>query len=583
MLMPYVKPYKWRIVVNAIVKMSGTMMEVVLPAILAHIVNQVVPARDRTGVFVWGGAMVLFAIGAWVLNVTANRMASRTASWAIQNIRLDLFSRSMKLSARQLDDLSVASLESRLTSDTYAIHRFLGATLRMGIRSVMLFLGGVFFCFWLSWRLALILIFLVVPLYFSIRYVYRRGISLFHAVQRKVDRMVQIIRENISGIKVAKALVRSEYEKERFGVSNEEVRAAEVRAADQMAMMSPLVNIILYTGLAAVLILGAKLVDMGQLQTGTILAFLSYFIQIAISLLGLNRMFNIYNRAVASQERIKEVLAMPLDENQVIQEEVEVIGDADSSVPDIEFRNVSFSYLGVKNNLENISFSLFPGETLGIMGPTGSGKSTVIRLLLRQYDAQQGEILIRGKDIRTIEPKTLYRLFGIVLQNDFLFGGTVRKNIDFGRGLSDDSLHSAIDDAQASTFLSEKEEGLDFVLASKGVNLSGGEKQRVLLSRALAGDPQIMILDDASSALDFRTDAKLRHALRDRYGSTTTIVVAQRVSSIRHANKIIFMQDGRIQALGDHEELMKTCEAYREIAELQMGELIEDGLLASNM
>ncbi|HHW93524.1 MAG TPA: ABC transporter ATP-binding protein [Clostridiaceae bacterium] len=572
MLKKYIKPYTKRIVVNACVKMTGTLMEVVLPAILAHIINVVVPTRNQSGIILWGLAMVVFSFGAWVLNFSANRMASGTASRAVRSIRQDLFARAMRLSARQMDELTVSSLESRLTSDTYALHRFLGATLRMGIRSLMLFVGGVFFCFWLSWRLALILLVLVVPLFFAVRFVYRRAIPLFHTVQRKIDDMVQIIRENIRGIRVIKALDRTDYEKERFSVANEDVRAAEVRAIDQIAMMSPLVNIILYTGLAAVLILGARLVNVGLLQTGTVMAFLSYFILITNSLLGLNRMFNIYNRAVASIERIREVLTMLPDENQLIAEGVSTVKEADSAVPEIEFRNVSFSYLGVKDDLQNVSFSLYPGETLGIMGPTGSGKSTIIRLLLRQYDVQEGEILIRGKDIRTIKPEALSHLFGIVFQNDFLFGGTVRKNIDFGRGLSDESIREATEYAQASTFLKEKEDGLDFILASKGVNLSGGEKQRLLLSRALAGEPEILILDDASSALDFRTDAKLRSALRDHYTATTSIIIAQRVSSVRHADQIIFMENGRISAMGDHETMMKESCKYREIAEMQMGE-----------
>lgn len=575
MLKPYVKPYKWRILVNAVVKMSGTLMEVVLPAILAYIVNRVVPARDRSGVIVWGAAMVVFSLGAWILNVTANRMASRTASWVIQSIRLDLFARSLTLSARQLDDLSVSSLESRLTSDTYAVHRFLGATLRMGIRSLFLFLGGVFFCFWLSWRLALVLFLLVVPLYFSIRFVYRRGVALFNAVQIKTDRMVQVIRENISGIRVTRALVRTDYEKERFGIANEEVRSAEVQAADQMAMMSPVVNVILYSGLTAVLILGAWLVDSGLLQTGTILAFISYLIQITTSLIGLNRMFSIYNRAVASGKRIAEILSMPVDDNQLVSEDSGVIGEADPSVPEIEFSHVSFSYLGMKKNLDDLSFALYPGETLGIMGPTGSGKSTVIRLLLREYDVLEGEIRIRGKDIRTIDPDTLHHLFGIVFQNDYLFGGTARENIDFGRGLPERSILEAAGYAQADNFLNEKEEGIDFVLASKGVNLSGGEKQRLLLSRALAGEPEIIILDDSSSALDFRTDAKLRQALKDHFNKTTTIIVAQRISSIRHADKIIFLEEGHMRAIGNHEALLNTCAAYREVADLQMGLLAE--------
>ncbi len=573
MLKSYVKPHVSKIVVNAIVKMSGTLLEVVLPAILAYIINQVVPTRQANSIINWGLVMIVCAILAWYLNVKANRMATRTSALTIKKIRQDLFTRSLGLSARQIDRLTISSLESRLTSDTYAVHRFLGATLRMGIRSAMLFVGGVIFCFILSWRLALVLLLLVPPLFLLVRYILKRGIPMYRQVQRKVDEMVQVIRENIRGIKVSKALDTTEYEKDRFAVANRDVKTAEVAASYRMSTLSPLVNVILYSGLAVVLILGANFVNIGLVQTGTIVAFMSYFIQITNSLLGLNRMFNIYNRASASASRINEVLQMPLDKNQT-QNEAELMDlpELNSAVPEIEFRNVSFSYLGEKLDLEDINFKLYPGATLGIMGPTGSGKSTIIRLLLRQYDVSSGEILLRGVNIKNLHRKDLHSLFGSVFQNDFLHSGTVRENIAFGRDFSDEEILKASESAQASDFLDIKEGGLDFILASKAVNLSGGQKQRLLISRALLGDSAILLLDDSSSALDFQTEANLRRAIRENFSQSTSIVITQRVSSVRAAEEIIFLDQGKILAQGTHEELLRTCRPYREIANMQTRE-----------
>lgn len=572
MLKNYLRPLRLRIIVNAVVKMIGTLLEVFLPAVLAFIVNKLVPQKDREAILLWGIVMIVMSLLAWLGNITANRMSARSAATIIYEIRKDLFARSMRLSARQIDELTVASLESRLTSDTYNMHRVLGSTLRMGLRSVMLFVGGVIVCLWLSWQLALVLLLLLPPMLLLVRWVLKKGIPLFHLVRRKIDEMVQVIRENIRGIKVSKALDKTIYEQERFGQHNDAVMQAEMDAQNRMAMMWPLVNAILYAVMTVVILAGAWLVNGGLTEPGTVMAFLTYNVQIAMSLLTLNRMFNMYTLASSSWDRIKEVLQMPADESQLSAPEGTLpLPEASPEVPEVEFRHVYFSYLNKKDNLEDISFKLYPGETLGIMGATGSGKSTVLRLLLRQYEAGRGEILLRGVDIRRLAHKDLHELFGIVFQNDFLFAGTVRKNIDFGRGLADEALLKATEHAQAAEFLDEKEGGLDFRLASKGVNLSGGQKQRLLLSRALAGAPEILLLDDASSALDFATEARLRRALDREFTGQSTIIIAQRVSSVRKAERIMFLDKGRMLAYGSHEELLAGCAPYREIARMQMG------------
>lgn len=576
MIKKYVSPLKGQIIKNMVIKITGTLLEVLLPVILAHIVDRVTPTKDVNGIVMWGVIMLLLAIAAWYMNVVANRMASRSASIAIQNIRQDLFERSMTLSARQIDKLTISSLESRLTSDTYAVHSFLGATLRMGLRSIILFLGGVIFSVYLSPRLSLVLVLLILPLFILVRFIFSRAHPLFRKLQLRLDEMVQVIRENIRGIKVSKAMDKVDYEKDRYAQVNESVKDVEIKAVDQMAMMSPMVNTILYGGLSVVLIWAAYLIDKDLLKLGVVMAYLSYFIQITNSLMMMNRMFNMYNRAQASVMRIEEVVNLPKDENQ-IHEGLEELPEKNIAVPEIEFRNVTFSYLGVRDNAIDISFKLYSGQTLGIMGATGSGKSTIIRLLLRQYDIDQGQILIRGIDIRKLKKEAINKMIGIVFQNDFLFKGTIKDNIDFGRRLDDIAMLDASDYAQAREFIDTKEGNLEFELASRGVNLSGGQKQRLLITRALASKAEILIFDDSSSALDFETEQKFRKALEENYNNTTKIIVAQRISSVINAEEIIFLEDGKIIARGRHEDLLETCQPYQEIAQMQMGLDVKEG------
>lgn len=576
MIKKYVSPLKGQIIKNMVIKITGTLLEVLLPVILAHIVDRVTPTKDVNGIVMWGIIMLLLAIAAWYMNVVANRMASRSASIAIQNIRQDLFERSMTLSARQIDKLTISSLESRLTSDTYAVHSFLGATLRMGLRSIILFLGGVIFSVYLSPRLSLVLVLLILPLFILVRFIFSRAHPLFRKLQLRLDDMVQVIRENIRGIKVSKAMDKVDYEKDRYAQVNESVKDVEIKTVDQMAMMSPMVNTILYGGLSVVLIWAAYLIDKDLLKLGVVMAYLSYFIQITNSLMMMNRMFNMYNRAQASVTRIEEVVNLPMDENQ-IHEGLEELPEKNIAVPEIEFRNVTFSYLGVRDNAIDISFKLYSGQTLGIMGATGSGKSTIIRLLLRQYDIDQGQILIRGIDIRKLKKEAINKMIGIVFQNDFLFKGTIKDNIDFGRRLDDLAMLDASDHAQAREFIDTKEGNLEFELASRGVNLSGGQKQRLLITRALASKAEILIFDDSSSALDFETEQKFRKALEENYNNTTKIIVAQRISSVINAEEIIFLEDGKIIARGRHEDLLETCQPYQEIAQMQMGLDVKEG------
>lgn len=571
----YVFPKKKEVVSALSVKMLSTFMGILIPAILAKIIDDVVPSGNRTMIILLGGLMLLVSFLEWWLGIKSNRMAAKVSSDAIREIRQDLFSRSISLSARQIDKIGISSLESRLTSDTYTIHNFLGTGLRMGSRSILLFVGGIFFCLLLSPRLSIIILLLIFPIFFTIRFIYNRTQPMWKSLQRKTDDMVQVIRESIRGIKVSKALNKVDDEKDKFYNANDAVRNQSIEAVDMMALTSPLVNLLLYIGLAFVIIYGGKLVEMNTLEVGTIIAFMSYFLQITNSLFMMNWMFNLYSRAMTSVKRIEEVIFMPIDENQIVENPIP-LPQANKDVPEIEFKNVSFAYGEGDYSLKNISFKIYPGETLGIMGATGSGKSTIIRLILRQYDINEGEILIRGIDIKRIKHNELNRLFGSVFQKDFLFKGSIKENIDFGRKLEEHVLYNATMNAQAYEFINSKDDKIEHALSSKGVNLSGGQKQRILLSRAFADNPEILILDDSSSALDFETESKLRKALDSSFRNSTTIIIAQRVSSVLSAKNIIFLENGEIAAMGDHKYMLEHSIPYREIAKMQLGDTIEE-------
>lgn len=560
----YLRPHAPRMALGFIIKFTGTLMDLFLPWILSYLIDVIVPREQISEIIFFGVLMLLCSLAAWGGNVLANRMASRVARDTTQALRHDLFAKVFSLSCQQVDAFTVASLESRLTSDTYNIHQMIGMMQRLGIRAPILLLGGMAMTLFLEPVLALVLLAALPFVGFVVFYISRKGIPLYSQLQRAVDSMVRVVRENTSGIRVVKALSKADYEKGRFTGVNRAVAARETKASVTMAASNPLMNFFLNLGLTLVVVAGAFRVYGGETKTGAILAFLTYFTIILNALLSINRMFMLYSKGAASARRIGEVLDAP--------EDLKLYPpDHKETGFHILFDRVNFSYHAGRDTVRDISFALKKGETLGIIGATGCGKTTVLNLLLRLYDPDGGSIRIDGDDIRSIPFAELYARFGIVFQNDTLFADSLEENISFGRELERRAVEEAVACAQARWFIDELEEGLDYRLTIRGANLSGGQKQRVLISRALAARPEILILDDASSALDYQTDARLRRALHTRFQGTTTLIVAQRVSSIRHADHIMMLENGRIIGYGTHEELLKTCVPYREISEAQMG------------
>ncbi len=563
----YLKPYLPRISVGLLIKFTGTIMDLALPWILSYMIDDIVPLKDVGLIFIWGTAMIVCAVIALVTNIAANRMASWVAQHTTQTLRHDLFSKISYLSCKQIDDFSIPSLESRLTTDTYNIHQMIGMMQRLGVRAPILLLGGILVTLTLDPLLSLVLI-CTLPLIAAVMvYVSKKGIPLYIHLQHGVDEMVRTVRENISGIRVIKALSKTDYEKERFAKVNSEVVRREKKAATTMALTNPVMNLFLNVGLTVVILVGAFLVNANMSQPGKIIAFMTYFTIILNAMLSINRLFVMYSKGTASAARISEVLNTLEDlKTQKVPEDLNEEGTYH-----ILFDDVSFSYQKKEADISHISFRLKKGETLGIIGATGAGKSTITALLMRLYDADSGRIMIDGKPVESIPPEELHTKFGVVFQSDALFADTIAENIDFGRKLSKEQLLRAAECAQAMEFIRSLPDGFEHRLTARGTNLSGGQKQRLLIARALAGDPEILILDDSSSALDYRTDAKMRQALKQHYANTTSIIIAQRVSSILHADHILVIEDGKELGYGTHEELLQRCDIYRQIAESQMG------------
>lgn len=549
------------------IKISAALIELAIPYVLGHILDYVVPRNSVSEIVLWGVVMIICALLACVGNIVANRMAARVAKNTTKKIRHELFERTMHLSSKQIDAYTIPSLESRLTSDTYNVHHFMGMSMRMGVRAPMLFIGGIIITLTLDPALALVMLITLPFIGVSVGLISSRGVPLFKKSQRSVDGMVRVVREDSQGIRVIKALSKVDYEKRRYDEANRRLVKDETRASTVMALSNPLVTFFLNLGLVSVIVVGAFRVNGDLSQTGKIISFIQYFTMISNALIALSKIFVNASKGIASAHRIEEVINTEPDLAVIGEDKFPAVKDSAL----IRFDDVSFSYLGVKDNLSHVSFELNRGESLGIIGATGSGKTTLVQLLLRLYDVNEGSVRINGRDVRTIPHEELNTMFGIVMQNDFIYAGSIRDNVDFGRGLDENALRRAAEIAQASEFIDTFEDGFEHHLNSKGTNLSGGQRQRLLICRAIAGSPEILVLDDASSALDYKTDSRLRRAIREQMGDVTTVIVAQRVSSIMHCDRILVLDEGGVIGQGTHEELLASCEIYREISESQIG------------
>ena len=579
----YLKKYMGRIAGVMGIKLSGTALELLIPYVMEHLIDHVVPTKRMGSVLLWGAAMIALAVCVRFINVTANRLSVRTAKESAYEIRRDLFHAALNLSGSQIDQVGLPSLISRMTSDSYNVQSFIQSMQTIGIRAPIMLLGGIAITLTMDVGLASILCVMAPVMIALVVFISLKGIPLYDQVQRGMDDIVRVMRENITGIRVVKALSREPREIRRFSAVNAETARRDIKAGLIMALPGPVVTLFLNIGLTLVVLLGARRVNDGLTEPGVILAFLTYFNMILMGVMGLNRIFMMMSKANASAKRIAEVVG----KEELLRPVPEAAAGTDQDGY-IVFDHVSFSYDSAAEGtadsrgfagserqkcLEGIDFAIPKGGSLGIIGATGAGKTSIVNLLMRFYDPQEGHVFVDGRDVRTYSQDELHRRFGVVFQNDVIFADTVRENVVFGRDVGDEDLRAAARDAMAAEFVERYEDGYDHRAVIHGANFSGGQKQRLLIARALAAKPEILVLDDASSALDYRTDAMLRRAIRENYHPAATIVIAQRVSSIMGLDQILVLDEGRVIGRGTHTELLRDCPVYREIHETQMGEV----------
>lgn len=573
----YKKAVAWCI----LIKLLGTFSELLLPYILEHIIDEVAPLGELRLALFWGGVMFTAALVCRQLNVCANRRGIGTAHRVSYDIRQELFRKTVDLSGSQFDAFGLPSLISRMTSDSYNVQTAVQQFQTLCVRAPMLLAGGMAFALMMDASLAMILVAMLPVLILVVFVVTAKGLPMYGRVQQELDAVVRVMREDITGIRVVKALSKTQYEKRRFAKANQDMTDSDIAAGTVMAIPSPFMQLCVNSGLALVVLLGAARVNDGRMEPGVILAFLTYFNMINMGLMGLSRIFMTMSKAGASADRIDQVLQTESDQRVLPPDEALTPGGDEF----IRFEHVSFRYgegtedaadfagEAREDALTDISFALKRGESLGIIGPTGCGKSTIISLLIRSYDVREGGVFVDGKDVRAYGKDELREKFGVCFQNDMVFQDTLRENIRFGRDIDDAALRAAIEGSMAAEYIDALEDGADHQAKIRGADLSGGQKQRLLVARALAGRPEILVLDDSSSALDYRTDAAMRRAIRENYGGSTLIMIAQRVSSVMGMTHILVMDNGRCVGYGTHEELLKTCPAYLETYQIQMGEM----------
>ncbi|AKL96286.1 ABC-type multidrug transport system, ATpase and permease component [Clostridium aceticum] len=568
-LLKYLKPFGTAIVGIFVLVFIQSIADLYLPTLMADIVNKgMIPGNTH---YIWrlGGIMLVIAGGGAVAAITSSFLSSKVAMAYSRNLRSKVFSRVQSYSLNEFDKIGTASLITRTTNDINQVQTVLIMVLRMMVSAPMMGIGGIIMAISMNRRLTMILAIALLILVVFIAIVGQRVMPLFKFIQSKLDKLNLVSRENLTGIRVIRAFNRIDDEKRRFDEANLDLTNTTIKANKIMAGMLPIVTLIMNLTGVAIIWFGSRYIDLGDLQIGDMMAFLQYAIQIMMALLMLSMMFVFIPRGEASAVRINEVLDMAPEINDPVNPKK--LGDRKGY---IEFRDVSFSYPGAeKPAIHNITFSATPGEVTAIIGGTGSGKSTLINLIPRFYDVDKGAVLINGVDVREIPQEILRKKIGFVPQKALLFTGSIIENIKFGKeDATEEEVKQAAEIAQASEFISGMEDGFDSEIAQGGANVSGGQKQRLSIARALIRRAEVYIFDDSFSALDFKTDAKLRTALKKEIKNATVIMVAQRVSTVMEADRIIVLDQGEIAGIGNHKELLSTCNVYREIVASQLTE-----------
>ncbi|WP_251551700.1 ABC transporter ATP-binding protein [Neobacillus muris] len=565
----YIKKY-WKSFSTAVLFLTiEAVCDLLQPTVIAHIVDNGVANKDLHYVLKMGGLMLgITAIGA-VAASTRSIMASITSQGFGTELRSDLFKKVQTLSFKNLDKFERASLVTRLTNDVTQVQVFVNGLMRIFVKSPLLAIGGLIMASRLNMHLAVVLAAVVPIVAILIVLNMKFGFPLFSKVQNALDRVNLVMREYLSGVRVVKAFNRFGVEVEKFSRANEQFKDQSIAASRVMAVFSPAIMLTVNLGIVAVLWLSGIGVESGTVQVGQTIAFINYMTQILFSLMMISMVFNMFVRARASSARIGEVFA---EEDDFSWTKETISSPAETGR--IDFENVSFSYdlNGEEPVLKNINLAILPGETVGIIGSTGSGKSTLVKLIPRFYDVVSGSIKVDGVDVKDVNPKALRERIAFVPQKNILFTGTVAENIRWGKEDADlPEIEAAAQVACAEEFIAASPEGYETKIGQGGVNFSGGQKQRLAIARALVKKPEILILDDSTSAVDVATEAKMKAGLKTYASGITCILIAQRITSMMDADKIVVLDHGEIAGIGTHDQLLKECTVYQEIYRSQMG------------
>lgn len=566
-LFRYLKPYRIAVALTIMLVFVQSLANLYLPTLMADIVDRGIIRGDTAYIVRIGGVMLAVAIGGTVCAVLASYTSSQAAMGFGRSIRRALFAHVERFSLHEFDHVGTASLITRTTNDTTQIQQVLVFMLRLMISAPLTAIGGIILASAQEAELAWILVAVVPILMATIALILWKVTPLFRVMQEKLDALNLILDEGLTGVRVVRAFDRDAYEQRRFDRANRDLTRTAVTVNQLTAILMPLMMLILNVATIAIIWFGSIRIDRGEMQIGGLMAFLQYAMQILFSMMMLSMMFIMVPRAQASATRINEVLALEPEIN-----DPDVARHADDAHGQLEFRDVTFSYPGAEEPaLTGVSFRAGPGETTAIIGGTGAGKSTLVNLIPRFYDVDSGAILVDGVDIRELAQEDLRAKLGYVPQRAVLFSGTIAENIRYGDvAAADDVVAHAAAVAQAIDFITARPEGFAAPIAQGGTNLSGGQKQRLSIARALARRPEIYIFDDSFSALDFKTDAKLRAALRQETRDATVLIVTQRASTAMNADQIIALDNGRVAGIGAHRELMESCTVYREIVVSQL-------------
>ena len=558
----YLGAFKKELIIGPAAKLTEAIFELIVPLIMADIIDTGINGgAGKPYIYRMGGIMVLLGVLGLCCALVCQYLASRASQGVGTVIRNDLFRHINTFSHAELDRFGTPSLITRITGDVNQVQSAVAMLIRLVVRAPFLVIGAAVMAMTIDLKLSVIFL-AVMPLVSLVLYlIMSRSVPFYKVIQKKLDKISLITRESLTGARVIRAFSRGEAEEERFGAANEDYAETSMRVGRLSALLNPLTYAIMNIAIAAIVWFGGFRVDSGDLSQGQVIAFVNYMTQISLALVVVANLVVLFTKAAACSARINEVFDTAPS---IVDGEG---ANARQNVPKIEFKNLSFSYSENGDNaLENISFSVNAGETVGVIGGTGSGKSTLVNLIPRFYDAEQGEVLIDGENVKNYKLDDLRKKVGVVPQKAVLFSGTIADNLRWGNenaSLAD--MEKAVTIAQAKEFIDKLPEGFDTEIAQGGRNLSGGQKQRLTIARALTGSPEILILDDSASALDFATDAALRKAIAQNTTNMTVIIVSQRATSIRYADKIIVLDDGEAVGIGTHDKLMESCDVYREI------------------